>query len=153
MTLQEAKNILKIGDKIQFESNIFEYNIFGHNNIIRIGRVISMDDYQVLIEPIPVTDNFMSFTFQFNLNYGLQIKILNNDNEKTMTLKEKFVLTLTREPQKSFRKAGITDGDDLLTQEGERVFLSWLLHKKYAEDFKKEVVNNLLEEEKEKKDS
>ena len=65
--------------------------------------------------------------------------------KKPMTLKEKFVLAITPEPQKSFRKAGITNGDDLLTEEGSRVFLSWLLTKN-AEDFKKEVVNDLLKE-------
>jgi hypothetical protein len=66
-----------------------------------------------------------------------------------MNIKEKFVLALTKEPQKSFRKAGITNGDDILTDEGTKVFLSWLLHKKYADEFKTEVVNELLKKEEE----
>ena len=66
-----------------------------------------------------------------------------------MNLKEKFVLALTEEPQKSFRKSGITDGDDILTEEGTRVFVSWLLHKKYADEFKTEVVEGMLEEKEE----
>jgi len=69
------------------------------------------------------------------------------DGHKNMTLKEKFVLAITSEPQKSFRKAGITNGDGLLTDEGERVFLSWLLSKN-ADAFKAEVVDKLLEEDK-----
>lgn len=71
--------------------------------------------------------------------------LANNSNikEKTMTIKEKFVLALTKEPQKSFRKAGITNGDDLLTEEGGKIFLTWLLNKN-ADDFKKEVVDGLL---------
>ncbi len=77
-------------------------------------------------------------------NYDAKIII-----KKTMpNIKEKFVLALTKEPQKSFRKAGITNGDDLLTDEGTKVFLTWLLHKKYADEFKTEVVDDLLEEEK-----
>ena len=61
-----------------------------------------------------------------------------------MDIKEKFVLALTPEPKKSFRKAGITNGDDLLTDEGQRIFLTWLLHSKYADEFKKDVVDGLL---------
>jgi hypothetical protein len=73
----------------------------------------------------------------------------NNNKSILMNIKEKFVLALTKEPQKSFRKAGITNGDDILTDEGTKVFLSWLLHKKYADEFKTEVVNELLKKEEE----
>jgi len=52
------------------------------------------------------------------------------------------------EPQKSFRKAGITNGDDILTEDGEKVFMSWLLHSKFAEEFKKDVVQDMLDEQK-----
>ena len=73
-----------------------------------------------------------------------------NEN-KNMNIKEKFVLALTKEPQKSFRKVGITNGDDILTDEGQAVFLSWLLHTKFAEEFKAEVADDMLKElEKEK---
>ena len=77
------------------------------------------------------------------------VKNIKNVTKNPMkNITENFVLLLTKEPQKSFRKAGITDGDDLLTEEGTQVFLSWLLHSKYAEDFKTDVVNTLLEEKK-----
>mgnify|MGYP001565820297 FL=1 len=69
-----------------------------------------------------------------------------------MNIKEKFVLAITPEPKKSFRKVGITDGDDILTDEGTRIFLTWLLHNKYAEEFKKDVVDGILEEERDKKE-
>lgn len=59
-------------------------------------------------------------------------------------LTEKFVLALTPEPQKSYRKAGITNGDDVLTDEGVKVFLTWLLAK--HPDFKTEVVEPILKE-------
>jgi hypothetical protein len=68
-----------------------------------------------------------------------------------MGLKECFILSLAKEPQKSFWKAGITNGDDLLTDEGAKVFLSWLLHNKFSEDFKKDVVDDLLKDQNDKK--
>jgi hypothetical protein len=82
--------------------------------------------------------------------YEDEINLINN---KCMDgLKEKFILALTKEPQKSFRKAGITNGDDMLTVDGIVVFMSWLLHEKYAVDFKKEVVDDMLKDkEKEEK--
>lgn len=65
------------------------------------------------------------------------------------TLKEKFALLLTKEPFKSFRKAGITNGDDLLTEQGSHILLAWLLQK-YGDEFKKDVVDELLKKEEEK---
>jgi hypothetical protein len=72
-------------------------------------------------------------------------------DKNNMNNKETFVLALTSEPKKSFRKAGITNGDDLLTEDGEKVFLTWLLHSKFAEEFKKDVVDGLLKEQEEVK--
>ena len=61
-------------------------------------------------------------------------------------LKEKFALLFTNEPFKSFRKAGVTNGDDVLTSNGQEIFLCWLL-KKHGDEFKKDVVDELLKEE------
>lgn len=62
-----------------------------------------------------------------------------------MSIKESFALAFKNEPEKSFRKAGITNGDDFLTEDGQTIFLSWLL-KQNGEAFKKEVVDALLVE-------
>jgi hypothetical protein len=62
-----------------------------------------------------------------------------------MNIKEKFLIFFTQEPYKSFRKAKIVDEKNLLTYEGAEVFLNWLLMK-YADEFKKEVVDELLQE-------
>lgn len=67
-------------------------------------------------------------------------------------LKDRFLTIFSKEPQKSFRKAGIVDGDNLLTNEGREVFLSWLLNSKFGEEFKKEVVDELIREQKEEKE-
>lgn len=62
-----------------------------------------------------------------------------------MNIKDSFALAFKAEPEKSFRKAGITNGDDFLTTDGQHIFLSWLL-KKHGEEFKKDVVDELLSE-------
>lgn len=84
---------------------------------------------------------------KINCCYGClkdeNLELINNFTNN-MNIKEKFVLALTSEPKKSFRKAGITNGDDLLTEEGQGVFLTWLLHSKYADEFKTAVVDDLL---------
>lgn len=64
-----------------------------------------------------------------------------------MSLLEKAALAFKKEPEKSFRKAGVTNGDDILTDEGTKVFLGFLL-KKHGEEFKKEVVDPILKESK-----
>ena len=77
-----------------------------------------------------------------------ELELVEHKSNKTkMNLKEKFSLLLTGEPQKSFRKAGITNADDMLTEEGKTVFLSWLLNTKYGDEFKKDVVDELLKDE------
>ncbi len=60
-------------------------------------------------------------------------------------LTEAFSLAFKSEPEKSFRKAGITNGDDLLTDEGQKVFLGFLLEMHKAE-FKTKVVDEILKE-------
>lgn len=74
-------------------------------------------------------------------------KASKSKNTEDMKLTEQFALALTPEPYKSFRKAGITDGDNILTDEGMRVFLSYLL-KQNADNFKKDVVDPMLADKK-----
>ena len=80
-------------------------------------------------------------------NEVAEIEILNTGakSEKNMNIKEQFVLALLPEPQKSFRKVGITNGDNLLTDEGMRIYLSWRLMKD-AVEFKKEIVDDMVAE-------
>ena len=83
---------------------------------------------------------FGSYVTSIILNEN-QIELIN----KPMNIKEKFAIALLPEPNKSARKIGILDGDNLLTDEGSKIFLSWL-YQKNAEDFKKEVIDGLLKE-------
>ena len=74
------------------------------------------------------------------------MKIINNKNY--MNIKEKFITAFLKEPEKSFRKVGITNGDGYLTEDGEQVFLGWVL-KKFGAEFKTDVVDDLIKEQKE----
>lgn len=132
----------KIGDKVKYvgvrysdsKSNPRWGGLHGKIS----GRVFTISDIDFSMSV--VWDNGMK-----NGAYSAyDLELINNNI--IMNLKEKFVLALTSEPKKSFRKAGITNGDDMLTEEGTGIFLTWLLHSKYAEEFKKDVVEGLLEE-------
>lgn len=76
------------------------------------------------------------------------ILLANQNNKVSLNIKDSFTLAFKAEPEKSFRKTGITNGDDFLTEDGQKIFLSWLL-KKYGADFKTEVVDGLLSDMKE----
>lgn len=76
-----------------------------------------------------------------------ELELISSTNQTTMDIKEKFQLAFKSEPEKSFRKAGVTNGDDYLTDDGQKIFLSWLL-KKHGTEFKTEVVDELLKEDK-----
>ena len=137
----------KVGDKVKingksvmsgsdWEDN-YDNNIGYVTKII--GRGNGIDTFNcIVVDNKPNTNDGYYFASQ-----DLELISL---TKKNMNIKEKFVLAITPEPQKSFRKAGITNGDDLLTEDGMNIFLSWLL-KKNQDDFKEKVVDGLLEDE------
>lgn len=69
---------------------------------------------------------------------------------KVAGLIEKAKLIFKSEPQRSFQKVGVTDAQDNLTEEGKDLLLNWLLTKN-GDEFKKAVVDPILEEEKKEK--
>ena len=54
----------------------------------------------------------------------------------TEDIKSKIAIGLTPEPYKTFRKEGVVDGENVLTQQGKDVFLMFLLENN-KEDFAK----------------
>lgn len=82
----------------------------------------------------------------FDLN---QVKIL-KEKSKTMSLTKSFNSLFLKEPEKSFRKAGVTDDSGMLTQEGLQIFMAWVLQKQ-GDAFKTEVVDAILKEQEEAK--
>jgi hypothetical protein len=61
------------------------------------------------------------------------------------SLVQKMALVFKGEPEKSFIKAGVMNPDETLTEEGEKVFLAYLL-KQNGADFKTKVVDPILAE-------
>ncbi len=134
----------KVGDEVK----IIRWDRVGGQPMIDannyIGRVAIITGFEA--------DKMYPYDIKFR-DSGKELSALETDLElinKNMNIKEAFVLALTPEPQKSFRKAGITNGDDMLTDDGAKIFLTWLLKQK-QDDFKKEVVDGLLKEVKEEK--
>ena len=74
-----------------------------------------------------------------------------NSKSITMSLIKKFSDLFVQEPKKSFRNAGVTDSSDILTEDGQKVFLSWLLSKN-QDAFKTEVVDKIIETSDKKED-
>lgn len=79
-----------------------------------------------------------------------ELELITNKKNIMSNLKEKFAMLMKEEPDKSFFKAGITNSDYSLTEEGKGVFLEWLL-KKNGDAFKSEVVDGILTSMKEDK--
>lgn len=130
-------------DLDEFRSGLASYCSAGTSPItstlLSASSIMSYPNNPNMFYHIPSTIDFPLSTLSF---------INNKKERKKMSLREKFTLALTPEPQKSFRKAGITNGDDLLTNEGQEVFLSWLLQTKFADEFKTAVVDDILKEKK-----
>lgn len=83
---------------------------------------------------------------KFDSCYGHNLSNKDLEYYKTMgSLKEKFIKIFTKEPYKTFREKGITNGDDLLTADGIEMYINWLF-KRDADAFKTEVADNLQEE-------
>jgi len=128
--------IIKIGDRV--------IDLWGRVGTV-IGEVISWDQKQWNVR--------LDACYGDNYYLDDQLTLIGEQNKPIsiiMDIKEKFLLAITAEPKRSFRKAGITNGDDLLTDDGMKVFLSWLLTKN-QDDFKKEVVDPILEDMKDEK--
>lgn len=85
---------------------------------------------------------------RFQIHYKNIIKI--NNNNIMSDIKTKFATMFLAEPKKTFRKAGITNGDNILTEDGKTVFLGYLLEK-FGDDFKKDVVDPMTKEDEEEK--
>ena len=64
-----------------------------------------------------------------------------------MNLTQSFKAIFRTEPAKTFVKAGITNENGDMTSEGQTIFLSYLLQI-HGDAFKKDIVDEILKEEK-----
>lgn len=99
-----------------------------------------------LDNPAPNNDGSCGCDDRNHLYEWIDENITNNLTPNFMsTISEKLALAFKPEPQKTFRKLGITNGDDILTDDGVKLYLSW----KFQIDQQKfcdEVAKPLLEE-------
>lgn len=152
MKVKDCKGILEVGDWVRTnESGI--YKLEGE-----IGEIQNDSFFVWQNECIggrgklkPETKGYKFSCMVFFDNEKAEIEILTKTTKpnNTMSLKEAFATLFTKEPYKTFRKAGITNGDNELTSEGRDIFLAWLLEQN-AEGFK-EIAAKILEEQKERK--
>lgn len=122
--------MFKVGDKVKVIGNSCHHNL-------SIG-----DEITLLSERKPSG-------FYYKENWYIKIEDIQKINPKNImsSLTQKVASLFLQEPEKSFRKAEITDESGNLTPDGQTVFLTWLL-KKNGDAFKTEVVDPILAEEK-----
>lgn len=144
-------NKFKIGDRVRVRSG---FNGKGISN--KEGKVICLDNDDPVCSVAVEFDEFMGgHNCNWKGTFGkdghcwwVRLNDIECINESKIMSKitDKFTLAFKKEPEKSFRLAGVTNGDDFLTDDGQKIFVAWLL-KKHGDDFKKEVVDDLLKEE------
>jgi len=109
----------------------------------------------LIIDAIPTMEYYPYFLggYEFHISrkdadeINESDSLINLNNNKPMNIKEKLILLVTPEPEKSRRKVGITDGDDYPTDEGVKAVISWWLkNSPDAKKFDEEVVKPLTEE-------
>ncbi len=159
---------MNVGDFVKFKNGHFDgfkevseekYNKHGDTSLTQeyhdrgCELIAKVDGVWVVKAPTTskIDDNrhIKGYT-QLGFSEELLVLFKSNKNNINMNIKEKFALAFKSEPEKTFRKAGITNGDDFLTDDGQKIFLSYLL-KKHGVDFKKEVVDELVKEGEDKK--
>lgn len=131
--------IFKIGDRV---TSLHDCSVGQVGNIVDIHKIGS--------EPAYIVEGFTSGSPHWDGNHIYLEKYLELTNKNTMqnNIKEKFVTAFLPEPEKTFRRAGITNGDGFLTTDGQSIFLGFLLNK-YGKEFKTAVVDDLIKEDKE----
>lgn len=96
-------------------------------------------------------DGYWYINFQdVELLEELSIKSNSKNMGTVNTLVQKFTTKFLPEPQKTFRKLGITDNDNALTVEGKDLLPNYLL-KENQDKFKTDVCDDLLKEQEEEK--
>jgi hypothetical protein len=155
ITLQNGESALgkiKVGDKVRYydtspylEGEIGEISNNGaawiwHNNPSRDGGQGNRSP----------SEKGYKYSWWFCIGtLSDKLEILNSSEQQPMSLSSKFNEIFLQEPEKTFRKAGVTNESGMLTDDGQKIFLSWMLRKNGAE-FKTEIVDKLVEVEEKK---
>jgi hypothetical protein len=125
--------LYKIGDEVRVTGTRFGGHLIGTEGTITALCIVYGEQCYI------INNSF------YNWEGELTLLKYNKETNKIMDIKQKFSMLLMSEPNKSFRKAGITGSDYNLTTEGRDIFLQWLLSKN-GDAFKTEVVDELLKD-------
>ncbi len=152
---KQAGNKMKIGDKVKINENLQSYIGKYVEGILVIKEMVEFAGKEYLITK--KYEAYNAFYLDTELKYlfpGSLLELINNFNsdnvaKKQMGLTEKFLSSLKKEPEKSWRKAGITNGDDIPTDEGMKLICTVLLQEN--EEIRKEmtkIAKDILDDEK-----
>lgn len=137
-------NELEVGDVIEFElfSCPFYRVARKEDGKIQISYAMS----SLLAAQQSSASQYVWFT-QSNVKKWSDVKVVHKTNNiKHMNLIEKAKLIAKGEPEKSFIKSEVMTMAGDFTQEGQQLFLTFLVAK-YGDDFKKEVIDPIMNEE------
>lgn len=146
MSVKEYQKIARVGDRIQSngDGSYGDLVVSFSGRVIFVGRrvfTVKRDD--------GVRGGGNTGGWRVGWNMPGTLKVLENKGT-SMSLKSLVKRAFMSEPARSFLKAGITDECGDLTSEGQAAFINWLLEH-HGGDFKKEVVDAILAELKDKK--
>ena len=128
-------NKFSIGDRVKYVGNNSGEQMSA-SNLGYVGVITSPDDNNLVV----LRDSGKTYyPYEHNLELITNKTIMTN-------VKEKFIGLFTKDPEKSYIKAGLMDNDKIATEDGIRIFVSYLMTK--SDDFKSEVVDKMLKEEK-----
>lgn len=130
----------KEGDRVRVLPGAMYSNLHYFPNAV-VGEEYTLSEYRTYGDSGERFWLFAPDNSVWAFEYQLELIRKKNVMENVM---EKFEMTFKKEPMRSFRKAEITNRNDILTDDGAKIFLSWLLQK-HGNEFKKEVVDELLE--------
>lgn len=72
----------------------------------------------------------------------MNLELVTNNKSFMTNLTEKFANLFVKEPQKSLRKAGIFDNNDMPTVDGQKIYLAYLIAK--DTQFKTDIVDPIV---------
>lgn len=123
--------------------------IYGSKNNQPDWEGIALSHYRPISINVDIKKNYDNYDIKsYAYLTPTYIKLIKS-NKKSMNFIQKLKEATLKEPEKSFRKCGITGSDGELTSDGKDVFLQWLFDQN-KETFNKEVVQPILKAEEDK---
>ena len=139
-------DIFEVTDKLNCSCGNFKETKHGNNKYIKmLTSYPEAPRYEILDDKLNKTNSCSCGSI---MTKGGLIAYKPYKSSFTMdSIKSAFVNLFTTEPAKSFKKASIINGDNLLTPEGTEVFINWLFNKPENQTgFNDEVVQPILTE-------